>query len=82
MITPLEKAILEKMLRHEYVGAKHTSVDNIPKGFPKHLRGEVKKAVKKLNRKGFFIVKPTRYGIEVSLDPRKIEEINRIVLEE
>lgn len=76
-----EKAVLKKLYVDGFVGARHTSVDNVPKGFPKHLRGDVKKAVKKLNKKGFFIVKPTSYGLEISLNPRKMKEIKRIIQE-
>ena len=69
MLTDTEKAILEKMLRHGYIGGKHTSEDNIPKGLPKHMHGEIKKALKNLVRAGYVIPKTTSYGMEVSLDP-------------
>jgi len=47
----------------------------------KNLRGEVKKAAEKLIRKGFLRVKPTSYGLEVSVNPDKLEEIKRIIFE-
>lgn len=75
----VEKAILRKLYFDRFIGARHTSIDNIPKGFPKHLRGEVKKATKRLMKRGFFIVKPTSYGIEISLDPRKLKDIENII---
>ncbi len=56
----------------------HTSADNIPKGLPKHLRGNCKKAIKNLIRHGYIKPKNTSYGLEVSLEPRKIEEIKQI----
>jgi hypothetical protein len=79
MATPTEKAILAKMLRHGYIGGKHTSEDNIPKGLPKHIRGEIKKALKNLIREGYIIPKITSYGTEVSLNPRRTAEIREIL---
>ena len=81
MTNDIEKKILEKMLYEHYIGGKHTSADNIPNGFPKHERGEVKKALKNLIREGYVIPKITSYGLEVSLDPRRIREIREITRE-
>jgi hypothetical protein len=55
LLSTTEKAVLEKMLRHGYIGGKHTSEDNIPKGLPKHMHGEVKKALKKIVKAGYII---------------------------
>jgi hypothetical protein len=79
MITKIEKAILQKMLFEHFIGGKHTSADNIPKGFPKNERGEVKKALKNLIREGYVVPKITSYGLEVSLNPRLLSEIHRII---
>jgi hypothetical protein len=81
MTTEIEKKILTKMLYEHYIGDKHTSEDNIPKGFPKHERGNVKKALKQLIREGYVNPKITSYGLEVSLNPRKIGEIREILQE-
>ena len=67
------------MLYAHFIGERHTSEDNIPKGFSKHLRGDVKKALKNLIKQGYVTPKITSYGLEVSLNPRKIEEIKRIL---
>ncbi len=61
------------------MGGRHTSEDNVTKGFPKHARGEIKKALKLLINEGYIVPKPTSYGLEVSLNPRKIEDIRRIL---
>ncbi|MCW4017127.1 MAG: hypothetical protein NWF00_00350 [Candidatus Bathyarchaeota archaeon] len=79
MLSTTEKAVLEKMLRHGYIGGKHTSEDNIPKGLPKHMHGEVKKALRKLVKAGLVVPKTTSYGLEVSLDPHKIKEIHELL---
>jgi hypothetical protein len=39
----------------------------------------VKKALKNLIKQGYVTPKITSYGLEVSLNPRKIEEIKRIL---
>lgn len=78
-LNDIEKIVLRKLFLDRIIGARHTSIDNVPKGFPKHLRGEVKKAVKKLIKKGLIIVKPTSYGIQVSLNPAKIDKIREII---
>jgi len=75
----LEKAILRKLFVDRFIGKKHTAINNVPKGFKRHLHGEIKKATKRLIREGFILVKPTRYGVQVSLDPRRIAEIERII---
>ncbi|PDM26184.1 hypothetical protein CP083_05190 [Candidatus Bathyarchaeota archaeon B24-2] len=79
MPTLVEKKILEKMFYDRLIGARHTSADNIPKGFPKHLRGEVRKALRSLIRKGLVVAKPTSYGLEVSLNPKRLEEIIEVI---
>ncbi len=67
------------MFRHGYIGGKHTSEDNIPKGLPKHMHGYVKKSVKNLIHQGYIIPKITSYGLEVALDPARIKEITQIL---
>jgi hypothetical protein len=76
-----EKRILENLLEKNIIGEKHTSEDNAIKCLPKHLRGEAKKALKKLAREGYILLKPTSYGMEISLSPHKIAEIRKIISE-
>lgn len=45
--TGIEKAILDKLFSHGYIGKKHTPIENVRKGFPPHMHGDVKKALKK-----------------------------------
>jgi len=79
VLTPIEKFILEKMFRHGYIGRKHTSEDNIPKGLPKDAHGDVRKALKNLIRQGYVIPKTTSYGLQVSLNSTRIAEIKQIL---
>lgn len=66
-LTDDHKRILYKLRRNYYIGGRHTSEDNVIKGFPKHKRGELKKAVKNLIKNDYLISKPTSYGLEISI---------------
>ena len=78
-LTDHHKRILYKLRRNFYIGGRHTSEDNAIKGFPKHKRGELKKAVKNLIKDGYLISKPTSYGLEISINPEMMREINEIL---
>lgn len=67
--------IIKKLFHHGYWKNRHTSFDNLQKGLPSHLRGDAKKVAKKLIKEGILLAKPTAYGLEVSLSPKKKEEI-------
>ena len=71
--------ILDKLARHGWWKAKHTSFDNVPKGAPKHMRGKIKKALELLIKEGLIIAKPTAYGLEVSLNFERKDEIFEII---
>ena len=79
MIDNVVKTILAKMHRHGYIGGRHTSIDNVPKGFPKHVYGKVKKEIKELMKQNLIMVKPTAYGLQVSLNPHKMDEVEKII---
>jgi len=74
-----EAKVLYKLMRLGKWEHAHTSVDNLVKGFPKHKRGDVKKLIPKMIKRGFLRVKPTSYGMEVSLNVGKKKEIEEIV---
>jgi len=71
--------LLSKMVRRRCWKGKHTSFHNLQKSFPKHLRGDVKNAAVSLIKKGYIVQKPTGYGLEVSLNSRRIDEILRLM---
>ncbi len=71
----IRNAILRKLVSLGKWGGSHTSFDNLPKGFPKHLRGEVKEMAKELIKENFILAKPTSYSLEVSLNPSMKKEI-------
>ena len=60
--------IFYKLTRRGNFKHSHTSIDNLPKGFPAHIRGKVKECIKELSRGGFFVQKPTAYGRELSIN--------------
>ena len=79
--TAIKKTILRKLVYMNKWGGAHTSFDNLPKGFPGHVRGEVKDIAKQLIKENFLLAKPTSYGLEVSLNPDKKKEIEELVRE-
>lgn len=67
--------ILHKLTRLGKFKHSHTSINNLPKGFPKDLRGRVKGHIKELIKEGILFIKPTKYGAEASINPEKKEKI-------
>jgi hypothetical protein len=65
----VEGFIMNKLLGYEYIGGRHTAVDNLPKGYPPSGRGTFKAAVRSLRKKGLISIKPTGYGDQVSATP-------------
>ncbi|HLC67051.1 MAG TPA: hypothetical protein VJK52_05420 [Candidatus Nanoarchaeia archaeon] len=75
----IKKRIISRLYRRNYIGGKHTNIDNLHKGLPGHLKGDAKRATNELIAEGILLTKPTSYGLEVSLNPRKIGEIEQYV---
>ena len=75
----IEATLLRKLYVMGKIGGPHTPFDNLPKGFPPHVRGDVKKVAKELIKRGFL--KPSRhnYGLGVSLNIEKLKEIEEIL---
>lgn len=77
----LKKIILRKLFRRRVIGRKHTAIEHLTKGLPKHVVGNAKNAVKELIKEGLILSKPTSYGLQVSLNPEKIDKIFKIIEE-
>ena len=77
----IKKYILRKLMRQRRWMHKHTSIHNLPKGLPSSLRNkkDVKKVINDLLKEGFLLSKPTKYGLEVSLNIKKKKEIEEFV---
>lgn len=73
----IKRLILRKLTRQRFWMHKHTSIHNIPKGLPQHLRSkkDVKRVIKDLLNEGILLSKPTHYGLEISLNIKKKKEI-------
>ena len=75
-----QMAVLEKLIYLKCIGGRHTSKDNVIKGFPKHERGNIKKELRNLIKKGYILQKPTFCGMEVSINPKMLSEIRRLLV--
>ncbi len=67
--------VLHKLSRLGKFKHSHTSIDNMPKGFPMEIRGRVKDMAKELKKEGILMSKPTSYGEEVSINPQMKDKI-------
>ena len=76
-----KKIILRKLFRRRVIGGKHTAIENLTTGLPKHTVGDAKNVVHELIKEGFILSKSTSYGLQVSLNPEKIDEISKIIEE-
>jgi hypothetical protein len=80
----IEARILLKLAKRGKWGGAHTSFDNVKKGWNerdlgKHGIKRVYEITKDLIRQGFILSKPTHYGLEISLNPKKSAEIEQII---
>ena len=76
----LKKFIIKKLFHHGYIGGRHTAIENLKKGLPSHCKGDAKNAAKELMKEEILLQKPTSYGLQVSLNPRKKAEIEKYLL--
>jgi len=67
--------ILFKLHWKKYWGARHTALESMKKSIPKHLGGRYVDMAKELIKEGLIISKPTSYGLQISLNPKRREEI-------
>jgi len=75
----LRAKILFKLARMRKWHNSHTAFDNLKKGFKPHEHKDVKKISGDLIKDGYLLKKPTKYGLHVSLNHHKAQEIkNRI----
>jgi hypothetical protein len=80
----IKARILLKLAKRGKWGGSHTSFDNLKRGWNVRDLGKegmkrVQKITKDLIREGFVLSKPTHYGLEVSLNPRKSARIEEII---
>ncbi len=66
---------MHKLTRLGKFSHSHTSIDNLPKGFPPEVRKRVKDMAKELKKERILFSKPTSYGEEVSINPALKEKM-------
>ena len=69
--------IVKKLFHHGYVGGRHTDIENLKKGLPSHVRGDIKEVVKELIKEEALVSKPTSYGLHVSLNSKSKEKFQK-----
>lgn len=78
--------LLFSLYRNRKWGESHTAYENLLKYFRskavgKHAMKNIKKLAEELVREGFILAKPTNYGLQISLNPRKADEIKKLIKE-
>ncbi len=77
--------ILSKLSRMNKIGGSHTEIKNLEKGLPSHFRTSkqgrkiIQEAIKEMFNKEYLLQKPSTGEIHVSLNPRKIKEIQDFI---
>lgn len=71
----LKASILHRLAKKRKWGESHTAFENVAKGVPSHLKGKLKDLAEELIKEGFIIKKPTGYGLQISLNVERSEEI-------
>ena len=79
--------ILFSLARKRKWGESHTAYENLFKVFRsealgKHGMNDAKNVADNLIKNGFIIRKPTSYGMQVSLNPNKSQEIKKLIKEQ
>ena len=73
--------ILRKLFRRRIIGEKHTAFEHVISGIPKHLAGDAKDAAEELVKERLILRKLTNYGLHISLNPERLDEIIRMIEE-
>ena len=70
--------ILKRMYDRSCWIHKHMNINNLMGGLPPHERDTtiLKNVISELEKNDWIIVKPTHYGLEISLNTRKKKEID------
>lgn len=71
----IKSHILFKLHWKKYWGGRHTALESVKKGIPKHLGGRYVDMAKELIKERLLLSKPTSYGLQISLNPKLREEI-------
>ena len=81
----IKRFILRKLVTLGKIGGAHTSIYNLGKGLPSHIRSNrkgqkaIKQAIKELISEQLLLSKPSTGELHVSINPRKIKEIKELL---
>jgi len=75
----VKATILYHLRKKRIIGNAHTHFDTLTKGFPSHLRKDVKKIAQKLIKENLILIKPASYGLQVSLNKERLREIEDFI---
>ncbi|HIH22968.1 TPA: hypothetical protein HA238_04525 [Candidatus Micrarchaeota archaeon] len=71
----LKASILHRLAKKRKWGESHTAFENVARGVPPHLKGKFKELAEELVKEGFIFKKPTGYGLQISLNVGRSDEI-------
>ena len=75
MVDNTSKAILRKLFYDRRIGGRHLGLEDLKRGFPSHLKGDVDKKLKKLIKENFILQHPTSYGPQYALNPQRLQDV-------
>jgi len=75
MVDNTSKAILRKLFYDRRIGGRHLGLEDLKRGFPSHLKGDVDKKLKKLIKENFILLHPTSYGPQYALNPQRLQDV-------
>lgn len=71
--------VLWKLYHHHYIGKRHTPIENVPKGLPRHEYGACQGVVQNLIKEGILTPKKTGHGLDVSINSKRIKEVKEFL---
>lgn len=75
----IKAKILFKLARRRKWGNSHTAFDNLKKGFKPKDHNLVKQLGDELIKENLILRKPTGYGLHISLNNKKAQEIKKLI---
>ena len=76
------KAILRKLFYDRRIGGHHLCLEDLKRGFPSHLKGDIDKKIKKLIKENFILQHPTSFGPQYALNPQRLQDVMAILGDE
>jgi hypothetical protein len=71
--------VIYYLFNQHYIGKRHTNIENVARGVPKHDQGSCISVARDLLKQRLLIPKKTKHGFNISLNPRMIKEIRKIL---